>query len=170
MRTKKITIEEPKKVKVVNLNPHSTLCNPEPKPSFVSDTPNPLSQPVHSADICPSPDDPPQDVVKSHFSDSTGTTTNLNETCLLDMTCDHLLHLDSPSLSSALQHTSSVESVEIEFVPDFEEPFESNKFSPKDVFSVQHDYDLLLPNQDISTPSDNQNHQNTHVCEKAKSR
>ena len=63
MRTKKITIEDPKKVKVVNPNPDSTNCNPEPKPSFVLATPNPQSQPVHSPDIYPSPDDPPQDVV-----------------------------------------------------------------------------------------------------------
>ena len=103
---------------------------------------------------------------KSHLSDSTSTTTNLNDTCSLDTSCDHLLHLDSPSLSSELQDTSSVESVEIEFVPDFEEPLESNKFSPTDVFSVQHDYDLFLLNQEIDTPSDNLNHQDTHVCEK----
>ena len=51
----------------------------------------------------------------------------------------------------------------MEFVPDFEEPLESNKFSPTDVFSIQHDYDLL--NQEIDTPSDNLNHQDTHVCE-----
>ena len=80
MNAKKITMEHPKKVKVVNPNPHST----EPKPSFVLDTPNPQSQPVHSPDICPSPDDPHQDVDKSHLSDSTGITTNLNETCSLD--------------------------------------------------------------------------------------
>ena len=43
---------------------------------------------------------------------------------------------------------------------------ESNNFSPTDVFSVQHDYDLFLLNQEIDTPSDNLNHQNTHVCEK----
>ena len=84
MRTKKITIEDPKKVKVVNPNPHSNICNPEPKTSFVLDTPNPRSQPVHSTDICPSPADPPQNVDKSHLSDSTSTTTNLNETCSLD--------------------------------------------------------------------------------------
>ena len=71
---------------------------------------------------------------KSHLSDSTSTTTNLNETCSLDTSCDHLIHLDSPSLSSELQDTSSVESDEIECVPDFEEPMESNKFSPTDVF------------------------------------
>ena len=44
--------------------------------------------------------------------------------------------MDSPSLSLELQDTSSVESVEIEFVPDFEEPLESRIFSPTDVFSV----------------------------------
>ena len=44
--------------------------------------------------------------------------------------------MDSPSLSLELQDISSVESVEIEFVPDFEEPFKSKFFSPTDVFSV----------------------------------
>ena len=120
MRTKKTNIEDPKKVKVVNPNPHSTICNPEPKPSFILDTPNPQSQPVHSPDICPSPDDPPQDVDKSHSSESTSTT-NLNETCSLDTSCDHLLHLDSTSLSSELQHNSIAESTEPESVPDFED-------------------------------------------------
>ena len=61
LRTKKTNIEDPKKVNVDNPNPHSTICNPVPKPSFVLDTPNPQPQPVHSPDICPSPDDPPQD-------------------------------------------------------------------------------------------------------------
>ena len=134
MRTKNTNIEDPKKVKVVNPNPHSTNCSPEPKPSFVVDTPIPQPKPVHSPVICPL-HDPPQHVDKSHLSKSTSTTTNLNETCSLDTSCDHLLHLDSPSLSSELQDTSSVESVEIEFVPDFEEPLESNKLSPK-MFSV----------------------------------
>ena len=73
---------------------------------------------------------------KSHLSDSTSTTTNVNEACSLDTSCDHLLHMDYPSLSSELQDTLSVESVEIEFVPDFEEPLEPNNFSPTDVFSV----------------------------------
>ena len=92
--------------------------------------------------------------------------TNLNETCSFYTSCDHLLHLDSSSLSSELQDTSSVESVEIEFVPDFEEPLESNKISSTEGFSVQHDYDLFLLNEEIDTPSDNLNHQDTHVCEK----
>ena len=80
MRNKKITIEDPKKVKVVNPNPHSTICNPEHKPSSILDTPDAQSQPVHSPDICPSPDYTAQDMDKSHLSDSTSTTTNLNET------------------------------------------------------------------------------------------
>ena len=84
----------------------------------------------------------------------------------MDTSCDHLLHLDSPSLSSELQDTSSVESVEIEFVPDFEEPLERNKFSPTAVFRVQHDYDLFLLSEEIDTPPDNLNHQDMHVCEK----
>ena len=65
-------------------------------------------------------DDPSQDMDKSHLSDSTSSTSILNETCSLDTSCNHLLQLDSPSLSSELLDTSSVESVEIEFVPDFE--------------------------------------------------
>ena len=65
----------------------------------------PIPQPklVHSPDICPSPDDPPQDVDKSHLSESTSTSTNLDETCSLDTSYDHLLHLDCPSLSCELQ-------------------------------------------------------------------
>ena len=98
----KITIDNPNKVKVVNPNPHSTICNPEPKPSIVLETPNPQSQPVHSPDIHSSPEKSSQDVDESHLSDSTSTTTYLNETCSLDTSCDHLLHLDSPSLSSEL--------------------------------------------------------------------
>ena len=74
--------------------------------------------------------------------------------------------MDSPSLSSELQDASSVESVEIEFVPDSREPLESSKYSSTDVFSVQHDYDLFLLNQEIDIPSVNLNHQDTHVCEK----
>ena len=66
-------------------------------------------------------DDPHQNVGKSHLSDSTSTTTNLNETCSLNTSCDHLLHLDSPSLSSEIQNNSIVGSTEPESVPDFED-------------------------------------------------
>ena len=88
----------------------------------------------------------------------------MSETCSLDTSCDQLLHLDSPSHSSEPHYTSSVESVEIEFIHESEEPLENNKPSPKDVFSSQHN-DLFLLNQEIDTPSDNLNHQDTHVCE-----
>ena len=109
---KKLIIEEHKEIKVIPSTQHSTIGNHQliPKP-----------EPVHSPDICPSPEKPSQDEDKSHLSDSTSTTHSLNETCSLDTSGDHLLHLDSPSLSSELQNTSSVENVEPEPVSDFED-------------------------------------------------
>ena len=74
----------------------------------------------------------------------------------LDTSGDHLLHLGSPSLSPELQDTSSVESVEVEFVPEFF----TNGCSGE-----QHDYDLFLLNQEIDTPFDNLNHPDSHACE-----
>ena len=69
-----------KKVEVVNPNLHSTICSPEPQPPFVLDTPNPQSQPLHPPDICPSPDNPPQDVdISCQLSDHTSTTDSLDE-------------------------------------------------------------------------------------------
>ena len=46
LRATNTNIEDPKKIKVVNPNPHSTICNPEPKPSFDFDTTNHQSQPL----------------------------------------------------------------------------------------------------------------------------
>ena len=74
--------------------------------------------------------------------------------------------MDSPSHSSEPQDTSSVESVEIEFIHESEEPLETKKPSPKDIFSSQHNNDLFLLNQEIDTPSDNLSHQDIHVSEK----
>ena len=102
LRTKKTNIEDPYKIKVVNPNPHSTICNSEPKPSFVLDTPHLQSQQLPSPDICSSPQKSSQDVDESHLSDSTSTTTNLNEAFSMDTSCDHLLHLDSTNISSEL--------------------------------------------------------------------
>ena len=79
---------------------------------------------------------------KSHLS----STTNLIVTCSLDISCDHLLHLDSPSHSSDAQDTSSVENVEVEFIHESEEALIVKKPSPKDVFSSYHDYDLFFLN------------------------
>ena len=46
------------------------------------------------------PVDPPQNVASSHLKEPISTTTNVDKACPLDTSCDHLLHLDSPSLSS----------------------------------------------------------------------
>ena len=83
-------------------------------------SPSSMRFPIHS-ELAPhkkgiKSDDPPQNVDISHLSDPTSTTTNLDETCPLDTSCGHLLHLDSPSLSSEPQDNSSVDSVEIEFL------------------------------------------------------
>ena len=110
--SKELIIEEHKKVTVVPSTQHYTIGNHQPIPKPKS---------VHSSDFCPSPEKPSQDVDKSHLSDSTSTTQSLNETCSLDPSADHLLHLDSPSLSSELQNTSSIDSVEPEPVPDSED-------------------------------------------------
>ena len=56
-------------------------------------------------------------------------------------------------LSSEPQNTSSVEGIEIEFIHESEERLKNTKPSRTDVY------------QEIDTPSDNLNHQDTHVCE-----
>ena len=45
-------------------------------------------------------DDAPQNVDISHLCDPTTPTTTLDEPCTLDESCGHLIHLDTPSLSS----------------------------------------------------------------------
>ena len=110
-------------------------------------------------------DDPPQNVDISNLSDPTSTTTNLDETYPLDTSCDHLLHLDSPSLSSELQDNSSVDSVEIEFLPESEGKLGHTNLLPTDVFSGHHDYELFLLQKEIDAPKGNLNHQETHNCE-----
>ena len=103
-------------------------------------------------------DDPPQNVDISHLSDPSTTTTNLDATYPLDTSCDHWLHLDSPNLSSELQDTSSVDSVEIEFLPESEGKLDHTNLSPTDVFSGHHDYELFLLPKEIDAPNGNLNH------------
>ena len=112
------------------------------------DTPHPQSQPLHFPDICSSPEKSSQDVDESHLSDSASTTTSLNETCSLDTTCDHLLHLDSPSLSSELEENSIVENTETESVPDFEDllQLDSTSVSSQDTSSIEIEFFLILRN------------------------
>ena len=89
----------------------------------------------------------------------------MDVTCTLDISCDQLLHLDTPSHSSNPQDISSVENVEIEFLPEFDVQLDYANLSPTDIFLSHHDYDLFLLNQEIDTPSDNLNFQNTCVCD-----
>ena len=104
-----------------------------------------------------------QHVDKCHLSDSTGTTDSLDESCTLDAPDGHLLQLDSTSLAFQLHDTTSVE---IKFVPEFEEHLHNANLSQTDVFLEPHDYELFLLSQQIDTPSDNLSHLESHICEK----
>ena len=88
-----------------------------------------------------------------------------DEACTLDTSCDYLLHLDSPSHSPDLQYNSSVDSVEIEFLPESEGQLDHTKNSPTDLFSTHHDYELFLLQKELDAPNNNLNHHNFHTCE-----
>ena len=109
--------------------------------------------------------EPPKNVATSHLKDPISTTTNLDEACPLDTSCDHLLHLDSPSLSSEPQDNSSVDSVEIELLPESEGKLDHTYHSPTDVFSEHHEYELFLLQKELDAPNDNLNHYDIHTCE-----
>ena len=102
----------------------------------------------------------------SHLKDPISTTTKLDEACPLDISCDPLLHLDSPSLSSELQDISSVVSVEIELLPKSEGQLDHTNLSPTNVFSERHDYELFLLEKEFDSPNDTLNHYDIHNCEK----
>ena len=125
--------------------------------------------------------------------DSTSTTTLLNKACPLNTSCDHLPHLDHPSISSKLKDNSTVGStepesnldsadllhqldsisvlsqapcsIETEFLPEFEGQLDHTNLSPTDVFSGHNDYELFLLQKEINAPLDNLSHQDTHVYE-----
>ena len=61
-----------------------------------------------------------------------------------------------------LQDTSSVD---VEFVPQFEEQIDNANLSQAAVFLEPHDYELFLLSQEIDTPSDNLSHLESHTCE-----
>ena len=88
-----------------------------------------------------------------------------DEACPLDTSCDYLLHLDSPSHSPDLQYNSSVDSVEIEFLPESEGQLDHTKNSPTDLFSTHYDYELFLLQKELDAPNNNLNHHNFHTCE-----
>ena len=83
----------------------------------------------------------------SHLNDPISTTTNLDEACPLDTSCDHLLHLHSPSLSSELQDNSSVDCVEIKLLPESVGQLDHTNLPPTDVFSEHHDMIWSLMHQ-----------------------
>ena len=73
--------------------------------------------------------------------------------------------MDSPSLSSEPQDNSSVDSVEIEFLPESEGKLDHTYNSPTDVFSEHHEYELFLLQNEIDAPNDNLNHYDIHSSE-----
>ena len=160
-----------KRVKVVKPKPTNT---PSKVPTAIqtsgnspNDTPITVPTFIQTSVIKKSikPVDPPQNVATSHLEDPISTTTNLDEVCPLDTSCDHLLHLDSPSLSSELKGNSSVDSVEIEFLPESEGQLDHTYHSPTDIFSEHHDYELFLLQKEFDAPNDNPDHYDIHTCE-----
>ena len=124
--------------------------------------------------------------------DSTNTTTFFNKICPFNTSCDHLPHLDHPSISSEPKDNSTVEStepesfldsedllqlesisvssqatcsIEAESLPEFEEQLDLTILSPTDVFSGHHDYELFLLKKEIDAAHDNLNHHDIHACE-----
>ena len=145
-----------KRVKVVNTKPTNT---PSKVPTNIHTSGNnPNDTPITVPTIIQTSvikkgikqDKPPQSVATSHQKDPISTTTNLDETCPLDTSCDHLIHLDSPSLSSETQDNSSVDSIEIDFLPESEEQLDHTNLLPTDVFSEHHDYELFLLQKELS--------------------
>ena len=74
-------------------------------------------------------------------------------------------HLYSPILSSELQYNSNADSVEIEFLPQSEGQLVHTNFTPTDVFSEHHDYELFLLQKKFDATNDNPNHYDIHTCE-----
>ena len=160
-----------KRVKVVNPKPTDT---PSKVPTAIqtsgtnpNDTPITVPTTIQISVIKKGikPDEPPKNVATSHLKDPISTTTNLDEACPLDTSCDYMLHLNSPSLSSELQGNSSVDSVEIELLPESQGQLDHTNLSPTDVFSEHHDYELLLLQNEFDAPNDNPNHYDIHTCE-----
>ena len=130
-----------KRVKVVNPKPTDTPIKVPAALQTSGNNPNdtPITVPttIQTSVIKKGikPVDPPQNVATSHLRNPISTTTNLDEVCPLDISCEFLPILESPSLSSELQDYSSVDSVEIEFLPESEGKLDHTNHSPTDVFS-----------------------------------
>ena len=161
--SKRVKVDRPKPTKTPSKDPtaiKTSGINPNDTPITV---PTIIQTSVIKKGI--KPIDPPQNVATSHLEDPISTTTNLDEACPLDTSCDHLVHLDSPSLSPELQYNSSVDSDEIGFLPESEGQLVHTKHSPMDIFSEHHDYELFLLQMEFDAPNDNPNHYDIHTCE-----
>ena len=117
----------------------------------------------------------------------------MNKTCPVNTSCDHLPHLDHPSISSELKDNSTVGStepesildsedllqldsisvssqatynIETEFLPKFEGQLDDTNLSPTNVFSGHHDYEMFLLQKEIDAPHDNLIHHDIHGFEK----
>ena len=152
-----------KRVKVINPKPTNTPSKVPTVTQTSGNNPNgtPITVPttIHTSFIKKGikPDEPPQNMATSHLKDPISTTTNLDEAYSLDTSCDLLLHLDSPSLSSEPQDNSSVDSVEIELHPESEGKLDHTYHSPTDVFFEHHEYELFLLQKELYAPNDNFN-------------
>ena len=108
-----------KRVKVVNPKPTDTPSKVPTAIQTSGNNPNntPITVPttIHTFVIKKGnkPDEPPPNGATSLLKDPIITAINLDGACPLDTSCDHLLHMDTPSISSELQDNSSVVSVEI---------------------------------------------------------
>ena len=160
-----------KRVEVIYPKPTSTPSKVPTDTQTSGNNPNgtPITVPttIHTSFIKKGikPDEPPQNMVTSHLKDPISTTTNLDKAYSLDTSCDLLLHLDSPSLSSEPQDNSSVDSVEIELLPESEGKLDHTYHSPTDGFSEHHEYELFLLQKELYAPNDNFNHNDIHTCE-----
>ena len=159
------------RVKVVNPEPTDTPSKVPPAIQTSGNNPNdtPITVPtILQTSVIKNgikPDEPPQNVATSHLEDPISTTTNLDEAYPLDTSCEVLPILESPSLSFELQGYSSVDSIEIEFLPESEGQLDHTNLSPTDVFSEHHDYELFLLKNEIDAPNDNPDHYDIHMCE-----
>ena len=67
-----------------------------------------------------------------------------------------------PGLSSETQDNSSVE---IEFLPESEGQLDHTNFTPTDVFSENHEYEMFILQKELDASNDNPIHYDIHTCE-----
>ena len=160
-----------KRIKVVNPTPAGTPIKVPTAIQTSGNTPNdtPITVPTiiqtYVIKNGIKPDEPPKNVATPHPKTPISSTTNLDQTCILDTLCDHLPYLDSPSLSSESYNISRIVSVEIKLLPESEGQLDHASLSRRDVFSAHHEYQLFLLRNELEVPNDNLNHHDDHNWE-----